>query len=166
MPQFCLSFEALTSLLASTLNFSKLAAQIPIVQCFVFGCFKSFSKFGRFLIYFSYFIIRYSSVVICDGINYFLFIISNTGSILILCLVCKHKQQYDINVKALQWWLFNMKYTCPKTPSMFRKCDNIFLLCNVTHLRLGLGKLFMLGIHETWTFFPPNQKELFNIVLK
>ena len=53
-----------------------------------------------------------------------------------------------------------MKYTCPKTPSMFRKCDNIFLLCNVTHLRLGLGKLFMLGIHETWTFFPPNQKEL------
>ena len=43
---------------------------------------------------------------------------------------------------------------------MFRKCDNIFLLCNVTHLRLGLGKLFMLGIHETWTFFPPNQKEL------
>ena len=32
MPQFCLSFEALTSLLASTLNFSKLAAQIPIVQ--------------------------------------------------------------------------------------------------------------------------------------
>jgi len=28
------------------------------------------------------------------------------------------------------------------------------------HLRLGLGKLFMLGIHETWTFFPPNQKEL------
>ena len=53
-----------------------------------------------------------------------------------------------------------MKYTCTKTPSMFRKCDNIFLLCNVTHLRLGLGKLFMLGIHETWTFFPPNQKEL------
>lgn len=53
-----------------------------------------------------------------------------------------------------------MKYTCSKTPSMFRKCDNIFLLCNVTHLRLGLGKLFMLGIHETWTFFPPNQKEL------
>ena len=53
-----------------------------------------------------------------------------------------------------------MKYTCPKTPSMFGKCDNIFLLCNVTHLRLGLGKLFMLGIHETWTFFPPNQKEL------
>ena len=34
MPQFCLSFEALTSLLASTLNFSKLAAQIPIVQWF------------------------------------------------------------------------------------------------------------------------------------
>ena len=33
MPQFCLSFEALTSLLASTLNFSKLAAQIPIVHC-------------------------------------------------------------------------------------------------------------------------------------
>ena len=32
MPQFCLSFEALTSLLASTLNFSKLAAQIPIVH--------------------------------------------------------------------------------------------------------------------------------------
>ena len=53
-----------------------------------------------------------------------------------------------------------MKYTCPKTPSMFRKCDNIFLLCNVTHLRLGLGKLFMLGIHETWTFLTPNQKEL------
>ena len=32
MPQFCLSFEALTSLLASTLNFSKLAAQIPTVH--------------------------------------------------------------------------------------------------------------------------------------
>ena len=53
-----------------------------------------------------------------------------------------------------------MKYTCPKTPSMFRKWDNIFLLCNVTHLRLGLGKLFMLGIHETWTFLRPNQIEL------
>ena len=36
----------------------------------------------------------------------------------------------------------------------------MFLLCNVTHLRLGLGKLFMLGIHETWTFLTPNQKEL------
>ena len=53
-----------------------------------------------------------------------------------------------------------MKYTCPKTPSMFRKCDNIFLLCNVTHLRLGLGKLFMLGNHEPWTFLTTNQKEL------
>ena len=53
-----------------------------------------------------------------------------------------------------------MKYTCTKTPSMFRKCDNIFLLCNVTHLRLGLGKLFMLGNHEPWTFLTTNQKEL------
>ena len=53
-----------------------------------------------------------------------------------------------------------MKYTCPKTPSMFRKCDNIFLLCNVTHLRLGLGKLFMLENHEPWTFLTTNLKEL------
>ena len=33
----------------------------------------------------------------------------------------------------------------------------LFLPCNATHLRLGLGKLFMLGIHETWTFLSPFQ---------